>query len=264
MGRTTAITRGLLLLFVAWTCLGHEQGDAAGPDTAERADLVEKVGTVLPGDLNFLEADATPRRLGELLTKPAILTLIFYRCTGECSVVLDNLATALRDVPGQAGVDYTVLVVSFDESDTPETARRKKESMLEVLGPAWPAEALHVLTGDRQSIATLLAATGVQVVRRADDFVHPTALIFTAPGGAIMRYLHGSQYLPSEIALALAEAKAGRPGFSVRRLAGLCAGGDPVSRRRGMNVLRGAGVGLTLALLGLLAVMLGVGRRSKG
>jgi protein SCO1/2 len=242
---------------------GRCQESVAGPAPGERADIEERVGAVLPGDLVFTDAEGIPRQLSSLLTRPTILALVFYRCPGICNAIQESLASALSEIPEKGGTDYTALVLSFDETDTPEDSRRKLHNARQVLGPEYPSEGLQYLTGDRASIEAVLAATGFHVIRQDGDFVHSGALIVMAPGGKIVRYVHGSQYLPPEVSLALAEAKAGRPGFSVRRLASVCVSGDPESRRQGLAVLRVGGLAVTVGLLGVLAFMLGFGRRKK-
>jgi protein SCO1/2 len=124
-----------VVLCLAWTGLCHEEGESEAPATGERADIEEKVGATLPGELWFTDSAGTRRRLDSLLTQPAILALVFYQCTAACNVMLDNLATALCGLPEKPGPDYTVLVVSFDESDTPETARKAKDGVLQIVGP---------------------------------------------------------------------------------------------------------------------------------
>ena len=249
----------LLLFALPWLGRGAEP-----PAAVERADVEERVGTVLPGELCFTDATGTRRQLASLLTRPTIVALVFYRCAGICNAVQESLAAALSEIPEKGGEDYTALVISFDDTDTPQASRQKKGDLLQILGPQYPAEALQFLTGDRQTIETLLTATGFHVIRVDDVFVHSGALIVTAPGGKIVRYIHGSQYLPSEVSLALAEAKAGRAGFSVGRQGSVCTTVDAASRRRGLTLLRVGGLAMTAGLLVVLALMLGVGRAKKG
>ena len=253
----------LALLLLSWPSLGQEPTTPPAV-AAERADIEEQVGVVLPAKLVFTDAAGTPRELGSLLTRPTILALVFYRCAGICNAVQESLAAALSEIPERGGVDYTALVISFDETDTPQASRQKQSDLLQILGPDYPAAALQFLTGDRATTEALLAATGFHVIRVDDSFVHSGALIVAAPGGKIVRYIHGSQYLPSEVSLALAEAKAGRAGFSVGRQASVCTTGDPASRRRALTLLRVGGLAMTAGLLVVLAFMLGFGSRKKG
>ncbi|OGV77610.1 MAG: hypothetical protein A3K19_09030 [Lentisphaerae bacterium RIFOXYB12_FULL_65_16] len=232
----------------------HE--NEAPPVPGGRADIEEKLGTQLPAGMMFTDTDGTPRRLETLLARPTVLVLVYYCCTAECSTVLDNLATTLRDLPQKPGRDYNVVVVSFDITETPEVARRKKDSIMQVLGATFPSDAVQFLVGNQENIDALTAATGFHTISLDGQFIHSTALIILAPGGRIVRYVHGSQYLPSELSVAVSEAATNKTGVSVRRMLSYCFSTDPAGRHRALNLLRLGGVGVTVGLLILVAFLL--------
>ena len=235
---------------------GHTDHDHGKPSAAPRADIEEELGMVIPAGLAFADEDGKAVELKSKLTRPTILALVFYGCTGECNLVLDNLAAALARVPQKPGAEFQVVAVSFDESETQPMARRKKDNVMNILGPAFPRDAWPFLVGDKTNIEALTQAIGFHFIRKDGGFVHPTGLVFIAPGGKVVRYLHGTQYLPAEISLALTEAETGRTGVSARKMLSYCFSYDPASRRYTVNFLRISGAAIAVGMVILLVVLL--------
>lgn len=244
---------------------GHaSEPHAAPPDTPAavasvsglRADIEEKLGETIPRGLTFVDPDGAACALDPLLQRPTILVLIYYACTAECNPVLENLAGALREIPQQPGTDYQVLVISFDATETADQARSKRDTVMQLVGPAFPREAWRFLRGDAPNLETLTRSVGFHFLRRESGLVHSTALVFLAPGGKIVRYLHGTTYLPAEIALALTEAEAGATGSSIRKMLSYCFSYDPASRRYTTGLLRVAGLVVALGVVILLVLVL--------
>lgn len=256
------LVTALLFLLLASPAAVVTAATASQPP-AGRADIEEQLGRQIPAELIFTGTDGIPVQLGTLLQRPTVLVLVYFCCTTQCSTVMDNLVTALRELPQHPGKDYNVVIISFDDAETPAVARRKQDSVRQVAGPAFPPGALRFLVGDRTNIAALLAATGFHAIAQDGEFIHSTALIITAPGGKIARYVHGSQYLAAEISQALTETAAGKTGGSIGKMLSLCFTGDPAARRQALAMLRWAGVGVTVALLILLAFLLRPRRQAQ-
>lgn len=228
-----------------------------------RADITEKLGDSIPSGLVFVDSEGDACELDALLTLPTILVITYYGCTAECNPVLENLALALREIPRAPGQDYRVLSLSFDQADTAAMARRKRDNVMQILGPAFPRDAWRFLTGDARNITTLTEAVGFHFFRQESSFAHSAALVFIAPGGKIVRYLHGTQYLPAEISLALTEAETGRTGGSIRKMLSYCFSYDPASRSYSTVILRVAGLVVSIVVITLFVVMLRPRRNGK-
>ena len=251
-----------LLLVLPLAVPAHEGEDSAAPKkpgavaTAARADIEEKLGTLLPAGVTFVDAEGNVCDLKAQVTRPTILALVYYGCTGECNLVLDSLTEVLRKIPQKPGTDFQVISVSFDETETPPMASRKRDNMMNLLGPAFPRDAWLFLVGNGKSIDALTDAVGFHFIRQENGIAHSTALVFLAPGGKIVRYLHGTEYLPAEVSLALTEAEAGKIGISARKMLSYCFSYDPASRRYTANLLRAAGVACVIGVGILLWLLL--------
>ncbi len=141
----------------------------------------------------------------------------------------------------EPGVDYDVLTISFDETDTPELSRQRKQNYLHMLQKSFPEDAWRFVTGDFDSIKKFTDALGYRFQRRGLDFVHPSTLIVLAGDGKITRYLYGTEFLPFDLKMALIEASEGRVGPTINRVLKFCFSYDPDGRTYVLNVTKVAG-----------------------
>ena len=217
--------------------------------------LDEQLGAHLPLDLTFRDEDGKPVRLRELVTRPTVIAPVYYRCPNVCHFLQGELAQVLPQLKLTAGSDYQVLSISFDETETPELARRTRDTYLAVAGGKLPADGWRFLTGNLTEIMQLTNAAGFHFQRVGSDFQHPVTLVVISADGMIVRYLHGTRILPKDLALALAEAKAGVVGTTIRKMVQYCFSYDPDQKTYVFNVLRVSAT-VILATLGLFLAWL--------
>jgi protein SCO1/2 len=79
--------------------------------------------------------------------------------------------------------------------------------------------------------------------------------------GTIIRYLYGIAVLPKDLALAIAEAKSGIAGASVRKMLEYCFTFDPVGKTYVFNLLRVSATVVILCAGGFLAFLVFGGKR---
>lgn len=232
--------------------------EAPAPPTV---GLDEQLGTRLPLDLAFRDEDGKPVRLRDLVTRPTVIAPVYYRCPNVCHFLQGELAQVLPQLKLLAGSDYQVLSISFDETETPELARRTRDTYLAAAGDRIPAAGWRFLTGDREQIMQLTGAAGYRFQRVGSDFQHPVAILVVSADGMIVRYLHGTRILPKDLALALAEAKQGVTGTTIRKMVQYCFSYDPQQQTYVFNLLRVSAT-VILTTLGLfLAWLLLAGRK---
>jgi protein SCO1 len=88
-------------------------------------------------------------------------------------------------------------------------------------------------------------------------------VIILSPGGKVVRYMLGADFLPADLQLSLMEAQAGRIGPTIAKLARICFRVDPKSHTLVFQTTKVVAT-VTLALAGVLAGWLVVlGRRRK-
>lgn len=240
----------------------HPAPAAASPGVG----LDEQLGTRLPLDLGFRDEEGRLVRLRELVTRPTVIAPVYYRCPNVCHFLQGELAQVLPQLKLTAGSDYQVLSISFDETEKPELARRTRDTYLTAAGGKIPADGWRFLTGDLAEITRLTDAAGYRFQRVGSEFQHPVAILVVSADGMIVRYLHGTRILPKDLALALAEAKAGVVGTTIRKMVQYCFSYDPEQKTYVFNLLRVSAT-VILATLGIFLFWLllaGKKMNSKG
>src|SRR5512133_1756164 len=232
----------LLLLSAPASGQGAPAGGAGGPGVDER------LGAVVPGELVLRDELGAPVRLGDTLDKPTVLALVYFRCAGICSPLLNGLTNVVERTGLRPGRDFQVLTVSFDDRDTPALAEAKKRNYLAGLSKDFPPGAFRFLTGDAATTKRLADAVGFGFQRQGEDFIHPAVVTVLAPGGKITRYLYGISFLPFDVKMAAAEAAQGRAVPTVSRVLQLCYSYDEAGRGYRLDLPRIFGI-LTLLVV---------------
>ena len=234
------------------------------PPAAGAVGLDEHLGASIPLDLTFRDETGRSVALRDLVTVPTVIAPVYYKCPNVCSFLQGGLAQALPQVKLEAGKAFRVLSVSFDETETPELARRSQAIYLEAMRQRFPAGAWSFLTGDPENIRQLLDAAGYRFQRQGEDFLHPVAIFVVASDGKIVRYLHGTHVLPMDLTLALVEASEGRIGPTIRRIAQFCFSYDAENRRYVFNLFRVSATAILLTAGAFLAFLILRGRKTPG
>ncbi len=206
-----------------------------------RIEFKPELNTLLPLDLEFMGEDGqrTPLRARTLPGKPTLLALVYYRCPTMCNESLNGLVDSLSKISLKPGVDFNVLAVSFDPSETHVTAQGKKANALTMYGdpgsPGW-----SFLVGNAPEIETLTrsAGFGYKFDAVTNQFSHGSGLLVLTPEGRISRFLPGMDYPIMDLRLALVEAAEGKIGSLTDKLALLCYKYDPETNKYGLLIHR--------------------------
>lgn len=249
----------------------NEQPATAAPDTPIPTDsevgVDEHLGLQIPLELTFLDEEGRPIALGSLIDRPTILTLVYYRCPSICTPLLNGLVDVLERTDLVPGRDYRIVTISFDETETPDLAARKRMNFLKAFHEPFPPEHWRFLCGDKASIDAIADAVGFRFKRTGVDFIHPGVLTILTSQGKVARYLHGITFLPFDVKMALLEASQGRSGPTINRALLYCYSYDPDGKRYVFNVLRVAGT-LIMAFAAIFVLWLVIttrrSRRARG
>jgi protein SCO1/2 len=215
----------------------------------------EKLGEYIPADLVFINEYGQPVQLKSLFSKPAILTLVYYRCPGICSPLLSGVADMVDKMDLVPGKDYNIVTVSFSPREDYLTASEKKKNYLGTMKKKIPPDSWQFLTGDSASIARLTDAVGFRYQKQGEDYMHGAVITAVSEKGMIARYLYGTSFLPLDVKLALTEASEGRTGPAINKLLKLCYSYDPAARTYVLNVTRIAGGGMLIIIIGFVLML---------
>jgi protein SCO1 len=237
------------------------------PDLLRDIGFDQRIGEPLPLDIPLKDEYGRPVVLRDFFRgRPVVLSLVYYECPMLCTLSLNGLVSALSVLKMEPGADFELVTVSFDERDTADAARRRKQAYIERYKRPGAEGAWHFLTGDREQLAQLTRAVGFRYAWDAEtrQFAHASGVVVARADGVISRYLFGIEYAPKDLRLALVESGAGRLGTPVDSLLLACYRYDPTHGRYGvyaMGILRIAGLATVVALGGFVAVMLRRERR---
>lgn len=232
---------------------------AAALPLAAEVGVEEKLGAEVPASLELVAEDGRRVRLGDLLDRPTLLTLNYFRCAGICTPQLNGLTDALDRIQGEPG--FQVLTVSFDPRDTPAIAARKRDNYLHQLHRPWPAGSWRFLTGEAGATRALADAVGFRFQAQGEDFAHPAVVVVLGPPGRVSKYIYGISYLPAELQLAAREAARGGSSPSIAKVLSLCFRYDPSARKEVFSLTRACAAALVAGALGFLVWLAVKGRR---
>lgn len=235
--------------------------ERAEDQVLSRVGIEQNLNAALPLDAEFVNDQGQTIHLGDYYgDRPVVLALVYYNCPMLCGLVVNGMLKVLTEVAFEAGRDYEVVVVSFDETETPELARANKAVFVEKYGRPGAEEGIHFLVGKQPSIDRLTEAVGFNYewVEDANEFAHGSGILLTTADGRVSRYFYGIDYASRNMRLGLVEASENKIGNPVDRLILFCYHYDPVTGKYGLlihRVVNTAAVSTAL-LLGLLMFIL--------
>jgi len=266
--RATRWTNPMTRCAAAWGVLlaaglrpGAAQPADYRPRSLEGVGITEHRDAQIPPDLAFVDESGRKVTLADYFDgdRPVILTLNYYRCPMLCTLQLNGLIEALKELNWTPGEQFEIVTVSIDPVETPTLAKAKKQSYLSEYGRPAAAKGWHFLTGRQKEIRHLAAVCGFDYKWNEDrrEWMHAAALFVCTPDGRLSRYLYGVQFEPQTLRLSLVEASSGKIGSPLDQIILYCLHYDAGAGRyslAALNLMR-AGGAVTVVLVGtLLAV----------
>jgi len=237
-------------------------GSAVPASARETVGVDEHAGVELPPDITFIDAEGSRVRLADLVTgsTPAILVLAYFQCPLLCDRIVGDLTRSLPAARVASGVDYRVLVVSFDPRDTARDAADKARTLLEPLG-AFERARWRFVVDDDGSARQLADAVGFhyRFDSASNQYAHPAVAIGVSPRGRVTGYLYGVSFPPDVLVPALRAAADGRATASLERILLTCFQYVPALRAHATAVawlLRGGTTGAFVTLAAALVLLI--------
>jgi protein SCO1/2 len=224
----------------------------------------EQLGSYIPKDAKFRDEDGNEVLLGDLLSEPTILTLVYYECPGICNPLLFELSNVVNKSDLEPGYDYNIVSISIDKYESPEVASKKKREFFSAIDKDVPVKSWRFLTGDIKNIKKVTESAGFYFKREGEELRHTGALIFIDKDGKICRYLfpsytdnHGYGILPFDFKMAILETSEGKETPTIARVLRFCFSYDTEGQKYALNFTKIFGIGiLLLAGIFFLIIML--------
>ncbi len=207
------------LLIASPVALLAQLGKDGLPVAEEGIGVESRLGESLDGGLDFTDSANNHVEMGALFDgrRPVILSFNYSNCPKLCSVQLQNLTQALRQVDFTVGKDFQIVSVSIDPNEQSSRAAETRAKFTTMYNRPGTDDGWHFLTGEDATIRQLAAQAGVKYkyLPAQKLFSHPPVLILVSPEGKLVRYLYGLDVKAETLQLALVEAAAGKIGSPV-------------------------------------------------
>ncbi len=254
-------TAPVLLIVILFPYLLSAQDSRIDEDIVE-VGIVEKLGETIPLELTFQNENNDTVSLGEIISKPTILSFVYFDCPGLCSPLLSGISEVVERMDMNLGEDYEIITISFNTKDTPEKAKVKKENFVQKIGEE-NRDSWIYLTGTEKNILKITSAVGFKYKPQGLDFAHPSAIILLSPEGKITRYLYGISFLPFDVKMAVIEAQKGIARPTINKILEYCFAYDPGGRTYTLQITRVVGGFMVIIIIIMFVVLLIKGRRRK-
>jgi protein SCO1/2 len=199
--------------------------------------IVENLGDTIPMNIWFLNENSDTVTLGELMTRPTILSFVYFDCPNLCSPLMDGVAEMVSKLDLALGTDYQIITISFNIKDTPEKAREKKINFVQKISKENQKYWIY-LTGTQENITAITESIGYKYKAQGLDFAHASAIFILSPQGKITRYLYGLSFLPFDVKMAIIEAQKGIARPTINRILEYCFAYNPSSHTYTLQVTR--------------------------
>lgn len=203
----------------------------------------QKLNAQVPLDLQFNDESGKTVKLGDYFgQKPVIVVMPFYKCAGSCTLELNGLAKAMRDIPYKMPDDFQVVTVSIDPTEGAELAFGKKQAYTAIYNKPGAQQGWHFLTGKQENILALARALGnrymINLNAKPPQIQHATGLFYLTPQGKISRYMFGVDYNPRDMKFALLDASNSKIGSLTEQMLVRCYMYDPHSGKYSLQIMR--------------------------
>lgn len=230
-------------------------------DQQMQVGFEEKQGSYAALDTKLVNEKGETVLLRDVITKPTILSLVYYRCPGTCSPLMWGVSKFIDEIDLSLGEDYQVLTISFDHTEKIDMGVKKKAAYIANMEKKDDAQAWQFFTADSMEIAKFTQSVGFHFRKVNNEYVHPTGLVALAADGKITRYLRGIEFLPFDIKITMVEAADGKIGPSINRLLAVCYSYDSIGNQFVFNVTKVSAIVISFFLAMLLIFL--VIRRPK-
>jgi protein SCO1/2 len=243
------------------------------PKEAQGVALEPRLGQQVPLGTPVVNAKGQTVELGSYFKtgKPVVLAMVYYNCPMICPLVLLRLQERINGVPYALGEDFSVVVVSFDPSNTTDMAASNEEGYFggynKAKTPAARA-AWNFHTASVGSARAIADAVGFKYkfLEETGQYSHPALLTVLTPDGRVSGYVSGLDSDSNELRAALLQASEGKIAktwgdFFLHK----CYRYDPKTGTYSLQATRIMQMGgfLTVAALGALVAALKAGERAR-
>lgn len=206
----------------------------------------QKIGARLDSKLNFID-EQDQKILAKNLFRniPSIFVFSYSHCKNLCPMIVNDLTKGLSNVKKKAGIDFNVLFLSIDPTDSKQDLKERKKTAPQ----GW-----FFLRGTDAVIKKAASDLGFSYSydQKSNQYAHPSGLVFLTPKGFVSSYLLGVNFKSDAIERGLKTAGEEKRGSLVEDILLYCFHYDPTNGKYGSLIIRSIRIGgiFTLVALG--------------
>lgn len=243
----------------AYTGKQTETNASTVPEELKGVGIKEQLSQNIDLSLQVRDESGEVKTLASYFSahKPVMLSPIYFNCPGLCNFHFNGVIESLQKIDWNPGEKFEVIAFSFDPREGSDLAVKKKANYMKMYNRPGTESGFHFLSADEATIKKLTDALGFQFKwnAAAGEWSHASAAVVLTPSGKISRYLHGIEFDPKDMRLALNEASNGKVGNFIDSVVLFCFKYDEHKSKYGLQVFRVVQLGGALMVL-LLAIWL--------
>lgn len=231
----------------------------------EKVGVEEHLGDYIPKDVVFTNSEGVEvNLLDQLGGKPAVISMVYFKCPGICSPLLEGFAEVIESTDLIPGEDYNAFSISFDHNEDSKVSSKWKKNYLKGLQREIDPNGWKFMTGDSIQIRKLTKALGFNFSKESEkDYLHSAVLVVLSPDGKITRYHNGTEFLPFNFKMSIIEASKGLAQPTINNFLEMCFKYDPEGRSYVLNLLPIVGGTVTLTLLIFVGYLIFSSKKEK-
>jgi protein SCO1/2 len=192
--------------------------------------IIEHLSDSIAEDIYFINETYDTVYITQLIDKPTVITMVYFRCPGICSPLLGGVAEVIDRCDLLLGKDYQVITISFDPDENPAMAKEKKINYLTQVEKKIDEKSWIWLTGNEENIKKLTQTIGFNYKKQGNEYIHTAGIIILNSQAKIARYLYGTYFIPKDLEMAIDEAAQNKFNPSVRKMQKYCFTEEPEGR----------------------------------
>jgi protein SCO1 len=175
----------MVLTLISYLVFGQNVVNPVANNDDVEIGVVEHFDEFLPDSISLINENGQQVWLADVIDKPTIINFVYYRCPGICSPLMEAVAGVMDKSDMVPGVDYQVLTISFDPTETIDLGIRKKANYLNLMSnKVEEAKNGLVVFYQRQcKYCGATNATGFKYKKTGNDFLHAASLTVVSKEG---------------------------------------------------------------------------------
>lgn len=128
--------------------------------------IFERLDTYLPEDITLIDHTGEKHNILDIIDKPSVIALVYYRCPGICSPFMTAMADMINSSSLEIGKDFQILNISFDPTEGVALANSNRNNYHNLINKDFDEDGWKFFVADSADIARVTEAVGFRYKKR--------------------------------------------------------------------------------------------------